>query len=317
MIHESVESVRAFAPATAANLAVGFDLLGLAFPPVGDEVTLTKRKDGKIFIESIESAEPLPKDIHKNTASIALHAACEALQITAGFSLHIKKGIPLCSGMGGSAASAVAALVAFNEFLKSPLSKETLISFARLGEKETSGDAHLDNVVPCLYGGLTLIHTQDPLQVIELPVPSLHCILLHPHLKISTKSAREVLKKEISLKDHVKQSAHLGAFIAALYKKDMALLKSALVDCLIEPQRASLIPGFYEAKQNALEAGALGMSLSGSGPTLFAFALEEKTAEHIATAMKKPFLQNNIACDTWIAPLAHHRAQVIEIIGRK
>lgn len=311
-IHHQKHSVTAFAPATCANVAVGFDVLGFAFAEVGDEVTLTRRDDNKIIIESIQSDESLPHDADKNTASLVIKKLCDDLKLPTGFSINIKKGIPLSSGMGGSAASAVAALVACNTFLTTPLSAHELAQYALLGEELASGQQHADNIVPCIFGGLTLIRSLDPIEVIQLPVPDLHCVLIHPHLHISTMQARKILKSELPLKDYVKQSANLGAFIAAIYTNNFSLLKKSMTDILIEPQRAQFVPGFYKIKEAALTAGAIGVSFSGSGPSLFAFAKNKQDADGISKAMREQLSSQHIASDAWISRISNNAARVTE-----
>lgn len=313
-IKEALHSIKAFAPATCANVAVGFDILGFAIEDVGDYVTLTKREDKQIVIEAIDSSESLPLDSHKNTASAVIHKFCEELNLECGFSIHIKKGIPLCSGMGGSAASAVAALMACNAFLTDPLTVHELADFALFGEKIASGESHPDNIIPCLFGGFTLIHSQNPLQVIKLPIPNLYCVLLHPHLKVATREAREALKKEVSLTSHVQQSAHLAGFISALYQNDIALLKKSMQDIIIEPQRAKFVPEFCKIKEEALQAGAIGMSFSGSGPSLFALAKTRGDAERVSVAMQLPLHEQHIAADCWITKMSNNGAHVVEEI---
>lgn len=196
-INSSILSASAFAPATCANVVVGFDILGFALETIGDQVTLTLREDKQIVIESILSHDPLPQEIQKNTASIVVQKLCKSLNLDIGFSISIQKGIPLCSGMGGSAASAVAALVACNHFLTTPLSSLQLAEFALYGEAAASGEPHPDNIIPCLFGGLTLIYSQEPLQIINLPLPDLYCVLIHPHIHVSTRRARGMLKRKL------------------------------------------------------------------------------------------------------------------------
>jgi len=311
-INSSIQMVKAFAPATCANVAVGFDILGFAFEALGDYVTLTKRDDPQIIIESIVSKETLPFDPHKNTASVVIQKFCEHLNLGFGFSIHIQKGIPLCSGMGGSAASAVAALVACNHFLTSPLSNEELAQFALFGEKQASGEAHADNIVPCFFGGFTLIQSHDRMNIVKLPIPELYCVLLHPHLQVATQEARAALKKEITLHDYVKQSANLAAFIASLYEKDYDLMQKSMEDLIIEPQRAKFIPEFYKIKEAAIQAGGLGMSLSGSGPALFAFARNLEDAEAISLAMRLILQKENINSDCWISPISKNAAHIVQ-----
>ncbi len=311
-LKDGLHKVSAYAPATCANVAVGFDCLGFAFHELGDQVTLTKTTNGKIVISAIQSQETLPLDIKKNTAAVALIHLCEALDLNLGFSIEIRKGIPLSSGLGGSAASAVAAVVACNAFLENPLPLEDLAAFALLGEKVASGIAHADNVVPCLFGGMTLIASQQPLHVVRLPLPVIYCVLLHPHLQIATRDARAILNPHVLLADHVQQSAAMGAFISALYQADLSLLKTSLQDRLIEPQRAHLIPGFYKMQRAALQHGALGMSLSGSGPTVFAWATTLGDAHQIAGAMQQVLQDENINSDIWIGPISTRAAHVLE-----
>jgi homoserine kinase len=312
-INKDIHSVTAFAPATCANVAVGFDILGFALEGVGDHVTLTRREDNKIIIESIISAETLPLNADKNTASLVIQRLCQDLKLETGFSINIKKGIPLSSGMGGSAASAVAALVAFNAFLNSPLSPYELAKYALLGEELASGQQHADNIVPCIFGGLTLIHAQDPIEVIQLPPPDVYCVLIHPHLQVSTMEARKALKEALPLKDYVKQSANLAAFIAALYTHDLKLLSKSAIDVLVEPQRAQFVPGFYKIKDAALKAGALAVSFSGSGPSLFAWVQQKPEAAAVAKAMQDQLKCENIESDLWLSRISKAAAHVTQL----
>ncbi|MBA2710544.1 MAG: homoserine kinase [Tatlockia sp.] len=313
-IKESIQSIEAFAPATCANVAVGFDILGFSIGSVGDYVRLSKRLDRKVIVESVDSKDLIPLDNNKNTAAVVVQKFCQALDLKCGFTIQIKKGIPLCSGMGGSAASAVAALIACNAFLVSPLSKEELAYFALFGEEVASGTAHADNIIPCLFGGLTLIFQQNPIKIIELPIPDLYCLLMHPHLHVPTRTARDRLNKVLALTEHVKQSANLAAFIAALYEKDNSLLRLSLNDLIIEPQRAEFVPEFYQIKKAALKAGALGMSFSGSGPSMFAFTETKEASEKVAQAMQIPLQKNNISSDYWISKISKKGAHVVEEI---
>ena len=300
----TITSISAFAPATCANVAVGFDLLGFPIATVGDRVTLTRCERPGIHIQSIASEEPLPLDPDKNIASAVIKKFCQQHQLPLNFTLTLKKGIPIGSGMGGSAASAVAALVALNGFLKNPAPLESLAKTAIEGEALVSGSPHADNVVPCLYGGMTLTCRTEPLRVIQLPIPSVYCVLVHPALRVDTREARTVLPNAFPLKTYVRQSAHLAGFIAALYQEDLELLKSCLADVLIEPQRSRLVPGFDRVKQAALKQGALGASLSGSGPSVFALVKEKSDAQAIQQAMMDAFSQETIKSQGWICPIS-------------
>lgn len=312
-ILKNIHSVTAYAPATCANVAVGFDILGFSADVIGDYVTLTRRQDNVIVIDKIESKKKLPLDPEKNVASAVVKKICQDLNIRQGFSLQLRKGISLSSGMGGSAASAVSAIFALNAFLEQPLTNNELIKYALYGEAIACGYPHADNVVPCMMGGFTLTHSTDPLDIIHLPIPNCFYIIIHPHLEVDTKLARSVLKDELPLKDYVQQSANLAAFIAALYKDDLVFLKKALTDVLIEPRRAALVPSFYKIKNAAIEAGALGVSFSGSGPSLFAFAVDKSTAEFISDAMVRAFASENIIADAYINKISAKGARIIEI----
>ncbi len=303
--------ISAFAPATCANVAVGFDLLGFALENVGDIVTLTRRDDHQIIIEAIESNEELPLDPDKNTASAVVKYFCQDLNINAGFSITIKKGLALGCGMGGSAASSVAALIAVHGFLEKPLNKEQLIKYALHGEKVAVGSAHSDNVVPCLYGGLTLTQSLSPIRILELPIPDICAVIVHPHMRLDTKVSRRVLPQSILLIDHIQQSAYLAGFISALYQKDLSLLAASLHDSIVEPKRAALIPGFNQVKQAALAHGALGASLSGSGPSIFAFAKNKDEAIKIGAAMQQAFSENNLSSDIYVSPISPIGARIL------
>lgn len=307
-----LKDVSVFAPATCANVAVGFDLLGFAIENVGDTVTLRCRDDDQIIIDAIESQESLPMDPDKNTASAVVKYFCQDLNIQTGFSITIKKGLALGCGMGGSAASSVAALVAVNAFLQQPLALPQLVKYALHGEKVAVGSAHSDNVIPCLYGGLTLTQSLEPLRILQLPIPDICAVIVHPHMRLDTKTSRGVLSKEILLTEHIQQSAYLAGFIAALYTKDLDLLQASLKDCIIEPKRATLIPGFSAVKQAALNAGALGASLSGSGPSIFAFAKNKTDAEKIGKDMQQEFSKQNLMSDIYISPISAQGAHVIK-----
>lgn len=306
------KQVKVFAPATSANFMVGFDILGFAVNDLGDEVTLEKSSDPNIKIVSITGEDKIPYDVQKNTATVALQSMLDYLDLKQGFNLHIKKSIPLSSGLGGSAASSVAALVALNRLLNNPLPLEQLAQFALDGEKAACGTKHGDNVIPCLFGGVTLIHSLNPVDVIQLPIIPLYIVLLHPHLHLDTRQSRGVLKQNISLVSHVKQSSHLGSLISALYEKNYERLKSACVDELIEPLRAHLIPCFYEIKTAACQSGALACSISGSGPTLFALADTIKTAQVIAEQMSLVYKNKGIKSDVMITTISPQGAKVID-----
>lgn len=314
VINEKITATTAFAPATCANVAVGFDLLGFPINQIGDEITLSRNDTSDIIVEQIEPNNILPSHPDKNIAVAVIRKFCQDHQLPVNFSLHIRKGIPLSSGMGGSAASAVAALVALTGFLTQPIDRAELISYAVYGEEIACGNPHGDNVVPCLYGGMTLIRSLDQPDIIQLPVPDLFCTLVHPQLQLDTRAARAALPEQLPLSTYIKQSTNLASFIVALYENRLDLIKKCLDDVLIEPYRSKLVPGFDHAKQAALAAGALGASLSGSGPCVFAFASSVTIAETIKTKMMAAFMNENIDSQGWISTISKNGATLTKTI---
>ncbi len=309
--------VTAFAPATVANVAVGFDILGFSFSVTGDEVTLEKIPDRKIILDSIMNFKGenfnLPLNVEENTATAGILKMMSDHNLDFGFKVKIKKGIPMGSGIGGSAASAVAGVVAANAFLKQSLSAQELLAYALIGESIASGASHADNVAPCLYGGLTLLGEND--HVTSIPIPEgLACVILLPNLKIETKQARAILQKEILHSSYVKQSKNLAGFIAGCFKSDWALLKKSVSDVIVEPQRAQLVPGFYDIQKAAVDAGALGSSFSGSGPAMFALVQGLDMAKQVELEMQKAASRNNLLFQSWSALLSQERCSVV--VGR-
>lgn len=305
--------VTAFAPASIGNVAVGFDILGLGFNAIGDHVRASRTANPGVVISSITGiARELPLAAEKNTAGMAVLAMLQAAQPGFGVELAIEKGIPLGSGLGGSAASAVAAVVAVNALLPRSFSRLELLKFAMQGEAVTSGAAHVDNIAPSLFGGLVLTVGVEQPNVRQIPAPAaVRCVLVHPHMQLPTREARAVLSRTVPLSTVIWQSANLAGFIAGCFTNDLALLRESLQDVMIEPQRQALIPGFATVKQNALDSGALGCSISGAGPTMFAWC-EEGDAARVRDAMVAGFTAQGLASDTWISVLDAIGARVIE-----
>lgn len=304
--------VRVFAPATTSNLAVGFDILGFPLADLGDEVVLTVSAEPGLRIREISGIAGIPLDPEANTATLALQSMLDYLGLKQGFELSIHKHIPLGSGLGGSAASACAAVFALNQFLSQPLPVEDLIPFALDGEEKAAGARHGDNVIPSLLGGLVLIQSMEPLAIVSLPRNSLFAAFVKADYQVNTRESRALLPEYISLKDHVKQSAYLAGFIAALYRDDKEALAFNCRDLLIEPRRAHLIPHFYAIQKTALEAGALACSISGSGPTVFALADSLAKAGSIARAMRAYYSQVEIDAETYVSPVAEAGARIME-----
>jgi homoserine kinase len=279
-------SATAFAPATVSNVACGFDVLGFALETPGDEVTATLTPAG-VRIQSIDGdGGRLPRDASKNTAGVAALALLTKLGERRGVSLSIRKGLPLSSGLGGSAASAVAAVVAVDAVVGANSPIETLLACALEGERLGAGSAHADNIAPCLYGGFVLVRRPNPPDVIRLPIPrDLVAVVAHPDLEIETAKARAMLGATVPLADAVRQWANLGAFVDGLHRQDFSQISRSLEDTIAEPRRAPLVPGFALIKRAAGDAGALGCSLSGSGPSLFALCAGHDIATRVARAM--------------------------------
>jgi homoserine kinase len=304
--------VTAFAPGSVANVAIGFDILGFSVDSVGDRVTLTRTTRPGVTITSITGVvEDLPLDAERNTAGQALLAMSRYRDIPFGFEMQIEKGIPLASGLGGSAASAVAAVVAANAMLEEPLTRIELLKVAMEGEAVASGSRHADNIAPSLFGGLVLTVGIDEPRVKQIPVPQeIHAVIVHPHLQVPTKQARAILSGTVNMSDFVWQTANLAGFISGCYTNDLDLIKVSLEDVIIEKQRQVLIPGFQQVRSAALEAGALGCSISGAGPTLFALCLEQD-AGAVRAAMEQAFAKQGIGTDKWIVSVQSGGAHVV------
>ena len=306
--------VTAFAPATVSNVACGFDVLGFALNEPGDHVTAAFAASPGVRIADILGDDGrLPRQAEKNTAGVAARTLLERLREPRGVVLTIRKGLPLSSGLGGSAASAVAAAVAVDALVGAQSSLETLMACAFDGERIGAGSAHGDNIAPAVYGGLVLVRVPNPPDVIRLPVPAgLTAVVVHPDLEIETARARALLGTHVALADAVRQWANLGAFVDALHRSDFDLLSRALEDTIAEPRRAPLVPGLAAIKRAAGDAGALGCSLSGSGPSLFALCRDQATARAVAARMTAAVVQHvGGAPQTYVSPIASHGARVV------
>ncbi|KAB2899128.1 MAG: homoserine kinase [Dokdonella sp.] len=302
--------VTAFAPASVGNAGVGFDILGHTIAGPGDRVTVTRIAEPLVRISAIRGAvQALPLEPERNTAGAALLALRRALDLRFGFDIEIDKGIAFGSGMGGSAASAVGALVAANALLDVPLPRVALYPFALEGEAAASGGRHGDNVGPMLLGGLVLA-TADRLVRIATP-PALHCALVHPHATLETRAARAALAGHYALPEFVAQSANLALVLAGCHAGDMQLIRAGLADVLVEPRRAPLITGFGAVKAAALASGALGASISGAGPSVFAWCDGAAVARHCADAMRAAFAAAGFGSDAWVSPVAGPATEVI------
>ena len=304
------KAIRAFSPASVGNVGVGFDILGHVIEGVGDTVTVRRIATPEVRITAIRGATvDLPLDAPGNTAGASLIALREALALPFGFEVEIDKGIPLGSGMGGSAASCVAALVAANALLDVPLPREALYPFALAGEAVASGGRHGDNLGPMLLGGLVLATAEH---LVKVPVPEAwHSVLVHPEAILETRRARAVLQGDYALGEFVAQSANLALVLAGCHAGDAGLVRAGLKDVLVEPRRAPLIVGFAAAKQAALEAGAMGASISGAGPSVFGWFETRAQAEAAAPAIQAAFSAAGFDSQAWVSPINSPAAKVL------
>ena len=305
--------IRVFAPASVANIGVGYDILGFALESPGDEV-VARFADGKgMKIGQITGTNRLPFSADKNTATFSAQALLDFLgKSDVGIELDIHKKMPFGSGLGSSAASAVAGVFAVNTLLGSPLSKEELLHFAVLGEQLADGSYHADNVAPSLLGGIILIRDNSTLDIISLPIPEdLVAVVIYPEVEVLTRDSRNILKPDISLQKCIVQTGNLASFIAGLYRSDYELIGRSLTDHIIEPQRAVLIPHFYDIKNMALKMGALGCSISGAGPSIFALFRGEPDAVTGAHAMRNIFDEHGIPASSYICKINSKGAIVL------
>jgi homoserine kinase len=304
----------AFAPASVGNVGVGFDILGFAVDALGDRATVTRSATPGVVIRDVRGvASELPREPERNTAGRALLRLRELAGIEWGFELELEKGIPLGSGLGGSAASAVVAAVAGNALLTRPLSEGELLECALAGEEVASGSRHADNVAPALLGGLVLCVGEERPLMRRIPVPrGVRAVIAHPRMFLATREARAILAPSVSLHDLVRQTANLAGVLAGCFTSDLELIQASLTDVVIEPQRARLIPGCGEALAAARAAGALGGSISGAGPTLFAWARAED-AERVGAALNAGLARHGHAVDAWIVRLDSSGARVLAV----
>jgi len=308
-----MKSIRAFAPATVANVCCGFDILGFAVDAPGDEVMLTLRDDGIIKVMSITGdGGKLPREADRNTAGVAVISFLKSLGKEQGVDIQLTKNLPLGSGMGSSAASGVAALVAINHLMGNPYTREQLVPHAMEAERIACGAAHADNVAPSLLGGFVLVRDYQPLDVIKITTPEkLYCTLVHPHLELKTEDSRRVLRQSLALKDVITQSGNIAGLMIGLTKPDYALIGRSLKDVIAEPIRSAFIPGFDNLRKVAIESGALGCGISGSGPTIFALSENEVHAVAAGNAMQQEFLKHKLQSDVYVSKVNQEGARIL------
>ena len=309
---------RVFAPATVSNLGPGFDVLGLALYKPGDVVEVeTAERPGVELVDVGGDGGALPREARANAASVAAGEVVRMAAGTgrpAGLRMWLHKGMPLESGLGSSGASAAAGAVAANEILGRPLAAEALVQCAMAGERAACGTAHADNVAPAVLGGIVLVRSCDPLDLVRLPVPDgLFVAVVHPHCEVSTAEARARLTGRVfALPDIVANAGNLGALVAALHQGDLALLGRCLDDRLVEPVRAEMIPAYAEVRGAARDAGALGCAISGSGPSMFALCDSDEVAAGAALAMRRAFRDRaSLPSEAWVSPVNREGAHLL------
>jgi homoserine kinase len=310
-MQNKIKTIKAFAPATVANVSCGFDVFGFAVEHPGDEVTLSLAKGDVIIKQITGDGGRLPLEAEKNTAGVAVQSFLKSIDEKVGVEIVLHKHLPLGSGMGSSAASAVAALVGINHLLGEPLSRKELLPFAMEAERVACGSAHADNVAPSLLGGFVLVRGYHPLDVVSIPTPpELYCTLVHPQLELKTEDSRQVLRSNIPLKDAITQWGNIAGLVVGLMKPDYGLIGRSLQDVVAEPVRSLLIPGFDKIKEVAVNEGALGCGISGSGPTIFALSTEKELAKRVGKVIQEQFAKFGLNSEVYLSKINSEGAKV-------
>lgn len=305
-----MKKIKIKCPGTVANLVCGFDILGMALNEPYDVMEVTLLDEPKVIIHNRDSFS-LPTDPEKNVAGVVFLSVMEKAGGTVGFEVTVEKHIKPGSGIGSSAASAAGAAVAANHLLGNIFSSDEVVQFAMNGEKLASGVKHADNIAPCILGGVTLIRSIHPLDIIPLASPDLYVTVVHPQIEVRTSDARQILKKQVLLKDAIKQWGNIAGLVTGFLKNDLDLIGRSLEDVLIEPVRSILIPGFDEVKTNCKEAGALGGGISGSGPSIFMLNKDEMTAKAVESVMKDVYNKIGIDYNTYVTTINKKGVEVI------
>lgn len=309
---EKMNEIRLFSPATVANVSCGFDVMGFCLDNVGDEMVIRKTEKKGIHITHIEGFD-LPYETEKNVSGVSALAMYDALDIDFGFEIEIYKKIKPGSGIGSSAASAVGSVFGMNELLGRPFNKTQLTEFAIKGEALASKCEHADNLAPAMFGGFALVKSVSPLEILEIPSPEdLYATIIHPQIEIKTSESRALLPKEVALKDAITQWANFGSLIHGLHSGDFEVIKKSLHDVIVEPHRSKLIPLFSEVTKAAIEAGALGSGISGSGPSIFSLSKGKETAINVKDALKKVYSKTEIDFDIHVSKINTEGVKIIE-----
>uniref|UniRef100_UPI0040479240 homoserine kinase n=1 Tax=Mariniflexile sp. TaxID=1979402 RepID=UPI0040479240 len=306
-----MNEIKIFSPATVANVACGFDVLGFCLDSIGDDMVIRKIDKKGIYITKIEGFD-LPYEAELNVAGVSALAMYEAFKPDCGFEIEIHKNIKPGSGIGSSAASAVGSVFGMNELLGRPYNKTQLTEFAIKGEALASKCEHADNLAPALFGGFTLVKSISPLHVLEIPSPDdLYTTIIHPQIEIKTSEARAILPKEVLLSNAITQWANFGSLIHALHTDDYGLIQKSLHDVIVEPYRSQLIPHYNEVKTEALKAGALGAGISGSGPSIFTLSKGVESAKRVADSMKSVYSKTGIEFDIHISKINNEGVKIL------
>lgn len=306
------KNIKIKVPATVANLVCGFDVLGMAINEPFDEMEFKMIDEPKVIIHHTD-AFGLPEEAEKNVAGVVLLKILQHLKLKHGFEVTIHKNIKPGSGLGSSAASAAGAAMGANFLLNQVLSNEELVHFAMFGEELASGVRHADNIAPCIYGGITLVKSSEPIDIIPLRSPDLYVTAVHPQVEVKTSDARQILKKNIKMKDAVQQWGNIAGLVAGILKNDNALIGRSLNDVIVEPIRSILIPRFDEIKETSLELGALGGGISGSGPSIFMLSENAETAQKISKMMTEKFDEIGVESFVYVSKINEHGVLKTEV----
>ncbi|MGB1308943.1 MAG: homoserine kinase [Oceanihabitans sp.] len=307
-----MNKIKIFSPATVANVSCGFDVLGFCLDTVGDEMVIKKTFEKGIKITKIEGFD-LPFEIKKNVAGVAALAMYEDANPDCGFEIEILKKIKPGSGIGSSSASASGTVFAINELLGKPYNKTQLSNFAMKGEAVASGSEHADNIAPAIFGGFTLVKSNKPLEILELPTPAnLYATIIHPQIEVKTADARNILPKNIPLKNAITQWSNVGSLVHALHTNNYDLLGKSLQDVIVEPYRSTLIPHFNEVKKTAINNGALGCGISGSGPSIFSLSEGLETAKKVEKAIQEIYAKTEIDFYTFTSKINHEGIRTLK-----
>ncbi len=307
-----MNEIKIFSPATVANVACGFDVLGFCLDSVGDEMLIRKIDKKGIFITKIEGFD-LPYETELNVAGVSALAMYEATKPDCGFEIEIYKKIKPGSGIGSSAASAVGSVFGMNELLGRPYNKTQLTEFAIKGEALASKCEHADNLAPAMFGGFTLVKSMSPLEILEIPSPDdLYATIIHPQIEIKTSDARAILPKEVSLQNAIAQWANFGSLIHALHTSNFGLIQRSLNDVIVEPFRSQLIPHYHDVKNQTIKAGALGAGISGSGPSIFSLSKGLETAKNVKDAIIEVYSKTGIEFDMHVSKINVEGIKIIK-----